>query len=138
MNVGISCVRSRRESVVLLAALMWATNLSRGTQISSNVDISDSVTISLGTRTGLGKSLNDNHRNRRTHHAKFQHIGLIRQYHIEIYGITWFRGTCALGIGSDMGPSALWAIIADHYRRMECYPTCTVKVNIGINHYAQL
>lgn len=101
----------------------------QGTQISSNVDISDAVRFSFGTKRVLASHTMITTTARTMPNSKTLALSVVS--HRDLWH-NMFRGTCALGMGSDM---------AMHYGLLSLttlsdeYPTCTVKLNIGINHY---
>ena len=128
MNVGInSSVKKGRGSAS--GSINVGYKPQQGTQISSSVDISDSIQFSLGTKRALASRTMITTTARTLPNSKTLALSMVS--HRDLWD-NMFRGTCALGIGSDM---------AMHYGLFSLstlsheYPTCTVKLNIGINQY---
>ena len=101
----------------------------QGTQISSSVDLSNPMKFSLGTTRTLANRTVVTTTARTLPNSNTMALSVVS--HRDLWH-SQLRGTWALGIGSDLamhyGLLSLTTLSGD-------YPTCTFKLNMGINQY---
>ena len=128
MSVGINS-SVKRGSGSASGAVSVGYKPQKGTQISSSVDLVDPMIFTLTTTRALESRTVVMTSVRTMPHSNKLALSVVS--HRDLWD-NMFRGSWALGIGSDL--SMQYGLLSLTTLTDE-YPTCSVKLNLGVNQY---